>query len=566
MSILSPHHLDLSRRLLGILVLYDLFSRYTTTFQFVARDFPDNTNTTISHALCHLHHPPHPAPLPASPPLPSPSFHFLANATTPLLHKDVVRTYFGTSFSPFFDQFHTTTIVVLGLSAGLWSTATGSSCGLWWCWCAIAALQDTHPTWNHFGDQYLRSLLFLHGVYGVASVVIVVAGSGGHNGWGRVTKYWGPPPSLSRTLRRRLWQARAVRDVALLFLTTQVYYAASLFKLNSIPWGTTTTTAMATTATTEGPVWGSALRDVLHVKEWTTAFGQGILSTWCDAAPAPAFPPFHTPNSFTCYHHWILWLSPCVVVYEVLGALYLIHSFALRATVGHHTHATRRHVRCSVGWLLGFHAGLVLLFRFGMTFHGAFIVGLLGLWDTKTPPPDTPSPSKPSPSLSPPVPPPLTTRSSWSVATLFVLICGLHTMYLLFPFTLDTSPSSSSSSLSWNMFAPNPIDADIRLVLVQHGDPFRLFEVYPGDAASRTIRHYATKLSMMYMNDLQLEYATRALVHRLHCPTRAPLRYQLYYIVHKHASSHPHHRCHTILLSSDEEYDTYHCHTNKDLY
>ena len=116
------------------------------------------------------------------------------------------------------------------------------------------------------------------------------------------------------------------------------------------------------------------------------------------------------------------------------------------------------------------------------------------------------------------------------------------------------------------MFAPNPIDADVRLVLVQHGDPFRLFEVYPSDAASRTIRHYTTKLSLMYMNDLQLDYATRALVHRVHCPTSAPLRYQLYYIVHKHALAHPHHRCHTVLLSSDEEYDTYHCHTNKDLY
>ena len=240
MGILSRYHLDLSRRLLSLLVLYDLFSRYTTTFQFVARDFPDNTKS-----LCHLHHPPNPpdpATLPAPPPIPSPSFHFLANVTTPLLHKDVVRTYFGTSFSPLVDRFHTTTIVVLGLGAGLWSTATGSSCGLWWCWCSIAALQDANPTWNHFGDQYLRALLFLHGVYGVANVVIVV-GSGGDHGWGGVTGCRGPPLSPSRTLRRRLCQARGVRDVALLFLTTQVYYAASVFKLNSVPWGTSMTAA-----------------------------------------------------------------------------------------------------------------------------------------------------------------------------------------------------------------------------------------------------------------------------------------------------------------------------------
>ena len=93
MAILTPYYLNVSRRLLGLLVIYDLISRYTTHHYYIKYSLLDlnsdretvtsTTTNDIDGVLCHINST-----------STSSDLQLLSNISNPIIHTDVLNSYF----------------------------------------------------------------------------------------------------------------------------------------------------------------------------------------------------------------------------------------------------------------------------------------------------------------------------------------------------------------------------------------------------------------------------------------------------------------------------------------
>ena len=363
---LNPIYVNLSLRLLSLLITYDIIQRYSYTSNFtllhtnINRSSEDhahnNITTTTTDHLCTL-----PTTAPTTN---TTAVKLFSTLRKPFRHPDLLNTYFthnlGLQFTwlPRFKEEYTELnstniefLLFLGVLSNLWCFFTGRKDFLILSFLVLLIfLQNESYGRNHHADQYLCSILAIHTLH-----------------W--ITK-------LSKLSELKKKKMDLCRDSLLLFTTTHVYLTTALLKMNSNLWGTCTTifnNLFSNQCIVDRNNWGNALLHILYVDEFRTDLVQFFHPSdrWIEGGGA-----------------LLRWLSPAVVLLELYSA-YLL--FTLR----YYSDQKGRPIKevrsglllrecCWCAWVnLGvvlcavFHLCLLVLFRFGVTFHLSFLFSLL---------------------------------------------------------------------------------------------------------------------------------------------------------------------------------------------